>query len=208
MATTAMVHRRVLSILMWISLCNRQRRPTNSRWQRLFKAVLRDEQAPPFAERKACGRPKKSCPDPLSAVAEHWHARYESAISPMCDRRKPAFNFALNGDRFAPPVGTMYHEGERHDSTHRMGDPWCVTRGKRRPDDRERATGPGARFHCGRPPSDRGTGVGEVANGRMVKRRHLAQRQIYRSDRVHEWGNEQNGGRLANGSASRRQRRR
>src|SRR5215471_13379838 len=64
----------------------------------------------------------------------------------------------------------MCHEGERHDSTHRMGDPWCVTRGKRWPDDRECATGPGTRFHCGRPPSDRRAGVGEVANGRMVKR--------------------------------------
>src|SRR5262249_2373649 len=50
MATTAMVHRRVLSILMSISLCNRQRRPTTSRWQRLFKTVLRDEQARPLAE--------------------------------------------------------------------------------------------------------------------------------------------------------------
>jgi hypothetical protein len=28
----------------------------------------------------------------------------EGAISPMCDRRKPAFNFALNAGGFAPPV--------------------------------------------------------------------------------------------------------
>jgi len=33
-------------------------------------------------------------------------------------------------------------------------------------------------------------------------------RQIYRSDWLHEWGDEQNGGRLANGSHSRRQQRR
>jgi hypothetical protein len=26
------------------------------------------------------------------------------SVSPMCDRRKPAFNFALNAGRFAPPV--------------------------------------------------------------------------------------------------------
>src|SRR5438132_11707404 len=46
----------------------------------------------------------------------------------------------------------MYHEGERHETTHRMRDRRCVTRRKRRPDDRQRATGPGTRFHCGRSP--------------------------------------------------------
>src|SRR5262249_873698 len=50
--------------------------------------------------------------------------------------------------------------------------------------------------------------VREVANGRMVKSRHLAQRQIYRSDRLHEYGDQQNGGRLADGSPSCRQRQR
>jgi len=55
-----MVHRRVLSILMSISLCNRQRRPTNSRWQWLFKTVLRDEQARPLSRALICGRGQKS----------------------------------------------------------------------------------------------------------------------------------------------------
>jgi hypothetical protein len=43
-------------------------------------------------------------PDLFGAAVEHWHARYESAISPMCDRCRSTFNFALNGDRFALPV--------------------------------------------------------------------------------------------------------
>ena len=102
----------------------------------------------------------------------------------------------------------MCHEGERHDSTHRMGDPWCVTHLKRWPDDRKRATGPRTSIHCGRPPCHRRAGVGEIAIGRMVKRRHLPQRQVYRSDRLHERASQQNGSRLANGSPSRRQRRR
>ena len=63
-------------------------------------------------------------------------------------------------------------EGERHESTHRKRDRRCVTRPKRRPDDRERATGRATCSHCGRPPSDRRAGVGEIANRRMVKRRH------------------------------------
>src|SRR5262249_10219371 len=42
---------------------------------------------------------------------------------------------------------------------HGMCDRRCFTRWKRWPDDRERATGPGTRFHCGRPPSDRRAGV-------------------------------------------------
>jgi len=50
MVTTAIVYRRVLSILMTISLCNRQRRPTDLRWQRFFKTVLRDKQARPFTK--------------------------------------------------------------------------------------------------------------------------------------------------------------
>jgi hypothetical protein len=56
MATMAIVYRGVLLILMTISLCNRQRRP-DSRWQRLFKAVLRDKQprlrGSPFTLRRA-----------------------------------------------------------------------------------------------------------------------------------------------------------
>src|SRR5262249_32557278 len=54
MATTAIAHRRVLSIFMTISFRNCQP-PSNSRWQRLFKAVLNDKQARLFAELQACG---------------------------------------------------------------------------------------------------------------------------------------------------------
>src|SRR5262249_19405734 len=128
------------------------------------------------------------------------------AISPICDRCRSTFNFALNGGRFALPVdGPHTTKEQRHETTHRMRDRRCVTRRKRWPDDRKRATGRGTRFHCGRPPSDRRAGVGEIANRRMVERRHLPQRQVYRSDWLREWGGQQNGSRLANGSPSRRQ---
>src|SRR5262249_55970498 len=180
----------------------------DTRWEHLFKTVLKDTLARPFAEASSL-RPRKEVVRNSSALSSNTlMLDANEAISPICDRCRSTFNFALNGSRFALPVEGHVHEGERHESTHRMRDRRCVTRRERWPDDRERATGPATRFHCGRPPSDRRASVGEVANGRMVKRRRLPQRQIYRSDRVHEWGDEQNGGRLANGSPSRRQRRR
>src|SRR5437660_670615 len=61
----------------------------------------------------------------------------------------------------------------------------------------------GTRFHCGRPPSHRQAGMGEIAIRRMVKHRHLPPRQIYRSDRIAGWAGRQNGSRLRNGSPSR-----
>src|SRR5262245_14033682 len=111
MATTAIAHRRVLSIFMTISLRNCQPPPSDSRWQRLFKAVLNDKQARLFAELQACGRGEKSCLNPFRAVVEHWHVRYK-ATSPICDRRRSTSNVALNGGRFALPVdGPHYQEG-------------------------------------------------------------------------------------------------
>src|SRR5262249_6544559 len=125
----------------------------------------------------------------------------------MCDRRKPAFNFALNAGRFALPVDGSCTTKER-DMKRLIA---CVIGVALLAGsigltiaNAQQVQAPA--FIAGDRPSDRGASVGEVANGRMVKRRHLPQRQIYRSDRVHEWGGEQNGGRLANGSPSRRQR--
>src|SRR5262249_120243 len=163
--------------------CRFSKKPSGDlSWEHLFKTVLKDTQARSLRELQACGHRKKLCRSPFSAVIGHWHHRYDKAMSPTCDRSRSTFNFALNGRRFALLVDSPVAEGERHETTHRMRDRRCVTRRKRRPDDRKRATGPGTRVHCGRPPGHRRAGVGEIANRRMVKRRHLPQRQIYRSD--------------------------
>src|SRR5262249_34739534 len=52
------------------------------------------------------------------ATAEESRALIRPALpstSPRCDRCRPVFNFALNGDRFGfRPRWIEYHEGERH----------------------------------------------------------------------------------------------
>jgi hypothetical protein len=70
------------------------------RSEHLFKAVLKAQAGTPFLRASNL----QLSANPSSAAAERRHARYESAISPMCDRCKSAFNFALNAGRFALPV--------------------------------------------------------------------------------------------------------
>src|SRR5215475_8676237 len=60
------------------------------RWEHLFKTVLKDG--------------KKSRADPFGRRRRTLARSTNEAISPICDRCKSPFNFALNGGRFALPV--------------------------------------------------------------------------------------------------------
>jgi hypothetical protein len=70
----------------------------------LFKTVLRDKQARPFAELKLAATERSRALIRSALPSNTGALDTNESISPMYDRRKPAFNFALNAGRFALPV--------------------------------------------------------------------------------------------------------
>jgi hypothetical protein len=70
------------------------------RWEHLFKTVLRGKlaRAPYAILTHVLNKVLHECQCSTATLDT------KTAASPICDRCKPTFNFALNGDRFAPPV--------------------------------------------------------------------------------------------------------
>src|SRR5260221_12561972 len=125
----------------------------------------------------------------------------------MCDRCKPAFNFALNAGRFALPVDGSCTTKER-DMKRLIA---CVIGVALLAGsvgltiaNAQQAQAPA--FIAGDRPVTAEQVLEKLQTDGWSNVRHLPQRQVYRSDRLPEWGGRQNGGRLANRSPSRRQR--
>src|SRR5262245_40103868 len=166
----------------------------------LFKAVLND-------------RPKQQFACELTHIlGRRSHVRYFPwrsyvfADSPICDQRKPPFNFALNAHRSAPLVDPSCIRKER--AMNRLiiwvvGGTLLVAAAGLITANAQQSSAP-VFIAGGRPVT---ADAGEIAVRRMVERRRLTQRQVHRSDRIPEWGGQQNGSRLANGSPSGRRRR-